>query len=238
MQLANELRLTIDGVIDLACQAAPQRSAARERTATWASRSHRATPSRPSTKCSSRTNCDDPFLHRQVEEDAGPSTKCSSRTNCDVDGGVAGDAEEGALNEVQLANELRRRRPGKPLPRGRYPSTKCSSRTNCDAADGSTLFRQPLDAPSTKCSSRTNCDPRLRWARAPAMVPHPQRSAARERTATIGLGFSALGGWLTPQRSAARERTATHPCAPGMPLTSITLNEVQLANELRRWHRL
>ncbi len=230
VQLANELRLRHTPTLGPRSTVTPQRSAARERTATQRRVRDHGRHDGPSTKCSSRTNCDQNRAHTGSETLPVPSTKCSSRTNCDVGG-------SGALavgDVVPQRSAARERTATLPLPpvhsRQSCPSTKCSSRTNCDPLDRLAVAVDDPH-PSTKCSSRTNCDSghhhrgallpptlnevqlanelRPRCADSYALhVLHPQRSAARERTAT--WTHDDLPTLFTiPQRSAARERTAT-----------------------------
>ena len=254
VQLANELRLEV--VVDARLEApAPSTKCSSRTNCDRLHRTRLPLSQRPSTKCSSRTNCDRATATFALKDDGSPqrsaarertatarprsgrtggpspSTKCSSRTNCDTRALIASAPSAiGTLNEVQLANELRQpvqvRLARQCL---RVPSTKCSSRTNCDRRKTDDVRKH--SRPSTKCSSRTNCDPltQNRSGRGDA----PQRSAARERTATSSRS-AASRRLMSPQRSAARERTATRPSSSRTARRSRTLNEVQLANELRR----
>ena len=208
VQLANELRPRSSTCASF-CVCVPQRSAARERTATGvtcsranpsarpqrsAARERTATPrvrenlhprvTRPSTKCSSRTNCD---VGGEVGELGGgvlPSTKCSSRTNCDRPGPPRRPAAAlpGSLNEVQLANELRRSTPARAAALSRTPLNEVQLANELRPEGISPFIRSHVD---------------------------PQRSAARERTATWYSALTADNPQVGPQRSAARERTAT-----------------------------
>ena len=134
---------------------------------------------------------------------------------------------------MQLANELRRPRLRRLRRRRRRPSTKCSSRTNCDLGDDTHPHAVHVRGPSTKCSSRTNCDARTASARrCCGRCPLNEVQLANELR-LIPSPYLSVTGRVDPQRSAARERTATGASIVRRVRGVDALNEVQLANELR-----
>ena len=134
---------------------------------------------RPSTKCSSRRSCHPERIPVVGGDLVGPSTKCSSRRSCHRSTGRAGSGWSGALNEVQLPEELpheslgalaahrcgpqRSAAPGGaatgPAPRQRRPPCRTLNEVQLpeELPHGQGARLGHGQGPSTKCSSRRSC---------------------------------------------------------------------------------
>ena len=190
---------------------APQRSAARERTATRLGAAQQLPVRRPSTKCSSRTNCDLVLVTSRLSTCPIPQRSAARERTA--------TCRHGARLVARLVAPA--------------PSTKCSSRTNCDQQQAEPdLGRIPIPLNEVQLANELRHPGGRLAPRLPTSLNEVQLANELRRGHWL-FSHSAISG--APQRSAARERTATQTRIrlqePGIPL-----NEVQLANELRPGH--